>query len=182
LIAYGVMLSPFFAGLAFWRLYKSNFAIWSASLVLVAILSLAQVFPYQPWVPSGRLLFDQIEEDQPVLYLHTVVTSYQESMLNFAGAHHKENTRIFGDLVTIYEVLKFWGVDYYWWLPVQRDWGTFTKLDSGDWELLLFHRPGKSGPLSEPVEFRHTGEINRILQEPGRSLIYDNGESFILMR
>jgi hypothetical protein len=182
LIVYGVTLTPFITGLLFWRLYKANSTLWLLSFALVMILSLMQVFPYQPWVPSGKLLFDYIDEDQPVLYMHSVVTSYQETMLNFASTHHKENAEIFGDLVTIYEALKFWGVDYFWWLPIQRDWTTFTELDGGNWELLLIHRPGKSGPLGEPVELRHTGEINRILQKPGRSLIYDNGESYILMR
>jgi hypothetical protein len=182
LITYAITFCPFLIGLVLWRLKKINTIVWFSIYTLVMTLSLPQAFPFQPLVPKGNLLFTHIGEDEPVVYLHNVVTEYQESMLNFAHEYLKEQTQVKGDMVTTIEAAKFWGVDFLASHPIQRQYSALSALDSGKWQLLMLHLPGKSGPFFEPVEFRFRAEINRIIKEPGRSLIYNNGESYILMR
>jgi hypothetical protein len=187
IIGYAVALSPFFAGVALWRMHQWNRQVWGITLLTILLLSLMQVFPYQPMMPGGSQLFENVDPDEPILYLHTVATDYQADMLEFAESHtRRSDFLILSDKATRDLAYRFWGAESF----RQRRFKYFeystatetTRLDSGDWQVLLLHRAGIAGPLVEPLEFRSRAEINRILSEPGRSLIYSNGESFVLLQ
>ena len=55
-------------------------------------------------------------------------------------------------------------------------------LAADDVALILLHRPGRAGSLSEQVELRSTAAIAAWRQREELDLVYDNGQSFVLSR
>jgi hypothetical protein len=183
IVGYAVALSPLFTGVTLWHIHKWNKTVGSVALLTILFLSLSQAFPYQPMVPKGDSLFNNIGQDEPVLYLHTVATYYQADMLAFAKSRSTPNLFMIADKATRDVGKRFWGAEFFRSRRLKYWTGTeTTPLDIGDWQVYLLHRPGIAGPFGEPLELRSRAEIDRILSEPGRSLIYSNGESFVLLQ
>jgi hypothetical protein len=49
------------------------------------------------------------------------------------------------------------------------------------WDLFLLHYDGKAGPLNEKVENRTSERLTELKDALG-NVVYDNGESFIIVR
>ena len=184
LIGYAVSLSPFFIGATLWCLHQRSRQLWATTLTAILIGSFIQVFPYQPMLPSGNVLFQEIDDDEPIMYLHTVLTEYQLTMLTFVQEHQikNNNTIVLSDRVTKDSAYRIWGQDYFDKNPIRYPAKINDAFDHGNWDLLLIHRPGIAGPFSEPVEIRSRKAIDKITLNPQYSLIYDNGESVVLMK
>lgn len=210
LMAYATVLSPFFVGITLWSLKKWNHYAWGLSLFIIFLISFMQVFPYQPWIPTGdslnlesrqlenksgesgveevnfsdlytKNLIENSVDEEPLVYLHTVMTNHKISLLTFAKEHVSSNIRILTNSVLRSAAYRFWGTDFFKNNPVGLI-GPSVPLDSVDnWQIYLLHHAGIAGPLGEQLEFRSRTVINRFVSEKGNSLIYNNGEAFILL-
>lgn len=186
-LGYAVLISPVFAGAGLWFLYNylsqslPGRVVFVGLLMALPVLSFMQAYPYQPALPEGRALGLDYAQDEPVVYLHTVVTTYQQRMLEFAQQHIPENSLIAADRTTTDEAGVFW--DYPYFVENRpRLVARGTPLYDGNWTILLGHRPGIAGPFTETLEQRNRQEIEAMLKNPAWSVYYDNGESFILGR
>ena len=136
-----------------------------------------------PTAKETNSAFENTRRNEPILYLHTVTTNYNKNLLFFAEKYIKEETKILSDRVIKDLAYRFWGDVFFKSHQIGFNPSPATMpLDSGEWEVYLLHYAGFAGPLSEPVEFRSRAEINRIISEPKRSLIYSNGEAFVLIQ
>ncbi len=211
LMAYATILSPFFVGITLSSLKKWNNYAWGLSLSIIFFISFMQVFPYQPWIPTGdslqldsstlenksdesgveeisfsdvytENLVEYSMDEEPLVYLHTVMTNHKISLLTFTKDHISPNIRILTNSVLRSAAYRFWGTDFFKQNPVGLI-GPSVPLDSVDnWQIYLLHHAGIAGPLGEQLEFRSRGVINRFISENGNSLIYNNGEAFILLK
>jgi len=180
LFVYAVTICPIFVGITLWQIQKQSIKIWRATLLIILILSLMQVFPYQPMMPIGTGLVKNMTYDEPILYLHTAATNYIFNMAIFAQKHTiPSETRMVADRTTKNLLGRFWMLEKFEVGSVEDP---KNPLDWGNWQVLFIHRPGIAGSLGEQFEVRNKKEINRIISETDRSLVYNNGETFILMR
>lgn len=184
LIGYAMPICSFFVGITLWQLSNLSRVHWFMCIVVVMFLSLLQVYPYQPMLPTGDVLFTDInqQDEEPVVFLHTVVSNYQTSMLAFAQNIIVPGMKIRSDRVTQDEAYMFWGSEYFNENPISYASSVQQPLDAGSWDIFLLHKPGTAGPFSEPVEFRTKAVIQQITNNTQYSLIYDNGESIILTK
>lgn len=178
-VIYALFFSPFFVGLALWRLSeyidfyvkKIMFQKFIFALILYTFISLSliQLFPCQPLVPK-------IYNEYVVDY-RGVNTIYQKEMILFAEKFSKSGVRIASDTVTSWQIFGLTNVSfnsgYVWCNPL------LDKEVEAD--LILLHYSGKSGPLNEEVDYRTRARINELRLELG-NVIYDNGESFVMLR
>ncbi len=182
LIGYAVLMSPFFAGLALWQLRLRSRIEWAVVICGFLLISLLQIFPYQPAVSKAERVSSTMEDGEPVLYFHTVMSSFQADMLAFAWLHAPKQSVSASDRITRDTSLRLFGWTSFRNALFNGYADDNNKLDGGDWQLLMVHQPGPAGPFSERVECRTRAEVDRIVREPGFSLVYSNGESFILTR
>lgn len=182
LIGYAVVFSPFFAGFALWQLREESRTGWILVVTAFLLLSLPQIFPFQPAVPKAGKAAAALDGGEPVLYLHTVVSSFEANMLRFAYLHAPKEGRIDSDRLSRDTSLRLLGWNSFSTAVFDGYDGAKEALDGGNWEILLLHQPGASGPFSERAEYRSSAEISRIVSEPEYSLVYSNGMSFILSR
>lgn len=190
-IDYMMPFTPFFVGLFFWDLenrlkksVKQKFVIvFLLALVFFSLIliSLLQVFPYQPIVPRANVLSKDMPESDYIVDFRMVNTNYQIKMIQFAERFSTAGTRVTSDVVTRWQIFGFasetFSTKYIWDRPLEI--GTFTGNEQ--WNILLLHYCGKSGPLNEKIEYR-TSEALAILRKALVNNIYDNGESFILSK
>jgi hypothetical protein len=153
----------------------------SICISLALVMALEQAFPYQPIVPSSSLIKSQFGKDEPVVYMHSVMSAYQIRMLDFAEKHLPEGSNVGADIVTYNASVGLWGGNKLSNLNVERAIPT-RPITDGKWNIFLYHRPGIAGPLYEQDKFRTMAFLGYTLYPVTISIPYDNGGSFILIR
>jgi hypothetical protein len=188
-ISYILIFSPIFIGetLSVFEAFlkhhhltnKIRKFILSASFMSLIIVAFIQAFPYQPIVPKRAIINDS--ESQPIVYLHTVLSNNQISMLQFVKNHLPPDVKIGADIVTFNSAIGFWGIEQTQIIHLQRALPT-EPIQNGKWNIFLYHRPGAAGPLFEQLEYRNLA-VNPFLSLPTNwSVPYDNGGSFVISR
>jgi len=180
---YALVLSPFFAGLALWRLDKyltttfknttvKNLAFVSICFALFS-LCLIDVFTYQPMVPRSNVLSKDLPEDEYISNFVTVNTVYIREMISHAERYSPANARITSDVTTRFQIFGFTDPSF----SSRHIWHSPLEQPNLEWDLFLLRTDEKAGPFNENVKY-HTKERINELKEAG-SIIYDNGMSVI---
>ena len=184
-----VAISPFFAGVAVWWLYQKLMlrpgrlrwlrrSVWVGGVIALILMWGMEYYVYQPLIPKAKSLRADVQSEY-VVWLHAVNTAYQERMLTFAEQYTDPNTRFATDLTSQRQFWRYFGLD----AGIRR--GLVLPLH---WQVALddrikfylLHWPGPSGPLGEQVEDRSAAKITELRDTQGWSLVYDNGQSFIM--
>ncbi|MDQ4077547.1 MAG: hypothetical protein M3220_15040 [Chloroflexota bacterium] len=180
-LIYMVVLSPLLGAYSLWRMtqlvhVKVGWVHGRGSVVvLLAALfavGMVQLYPYQPIVPSfsGG---DAPADRTPAVWLHQVNSMYQYYMLRFAHRRLPSDTQIVADYVGYQQSRLFFGFE-------ARSRLRQTTNQESVPTFLTLHRPGKAGGYVEKAEYRSARTIEQWRTDPRTSLVYDNGESFIL--
>ncbi|HEX9115324.1 MAG TPA: hypothetical protein VGA61_04595, partial [Anaerolineae bacterium] len=184
-----VAISPFFAGAAGWWLQSKLLAwqggrlvfgrsLWAIGIVALVAIWMTEFYNFQPLIPKARALKPGTQGEY-IVWVQAVNTAYQQRMLTFAEGATGPNTRFATDLTSQREFWRYFGFDagirrglvlpLHWQVPLD------DRI-----KFYLLHWPGPSGPLGEQVEDRSTAKISELRSTPNWSLVYDNGQSFIL--
>jgi len=188
---YAMLFSPFFAGIFLWHvseLLKTTVKKkWFSTLIVALILfvciliSIVQIFPYQPLVPRANVLSQNLPENEYISDFRMVNTIYQQEMILFAEKFSPKEAIVTSDTVTRWQIFGFanenFSSRYIWYNPLQPH----INNENAQWNLFLLHYLGRAGPLSEKVEYRTKEVINNLRNTLGNT-IYDNGESFIISK
>jgi hypothetical protein len=183
LIAFAMVLSPFLVGLFLWHVNEhfSGSRLGSALIALLLFscisISLIEIFPYQPIVPKANVLSQDLPANEYIFDFRSVNTVYQEDMILFAQRYSSNNTRVASDVVTRWQIYGF-ADDTFINKHIYQ-----SPLESQDlsWDMFLLHYDGKAGPLNEKVENRTNERLTELKDTLG-NVVYDNGESFIIVR
>jgi hypothetical protein len=185
-----LLLSPFFAGPGLWWIHRRALvwifrhqfwsrAAWQSLIVLVLGLWVIQYYNCQPVVPKAKALAPETP-DEYIIWLHTVNTAYQEQMLRFADAHSRARTRFAADTTGGRQYARYFGIPAAYQhklvFPLRKQ----QPIEQSRAGLFLLHWPGPAGGFNEKVEKRSVAHLTELRNTEGWSLIYDNGESFIL--
>lgn len=189
LFEYASLLVLFFAGIAlFYIRNRLNSTIikktaFSALIFLLISVSLIQNFKYQPLTPSSRVLSPELPEGEYIYDFRMVNTIYKISMITFAEWHYpyssnEKKPRIASDVNTRWQIYGLTNESFY------ENHIYFSPLSDRDyynkWDLFLLHYGERSGSLYEKAEYRTRDRVEKI--RLSESVIYDNGEAFILAR
>jgi thymidylate kinase/predicted nucleotidyltransferase len=186
-----IAVSPFFSGAALWWLSGkvSNLKLIKTDVRLPAAIGLSAIimgmwlvdfYPYQPMVPLAKALAPGAA-DEYLLWVHSVNTAYQKRMMNFAEENASAEARFAVDIAGHRQFRRYFGMD----AGLRR--GLYAPLfrkehvDPTKVDLFLLHWPGQAGAMSEQVEYRSAVKLKELRDMPGWGLVYDNGESFILL-
>ena len=183
LITCSIVLSPFLVGLFLWHINEhfSGSRLGSALIALLLFscisISLIEIFPYQPIVPKANVLSQDLPANEYIFDYRSLNTVYQEDMILFAQRYSSNNTRVASDVVTRWQIYGF-ADDIFINKHIYQ-----SPLESQDlsWDMFLLHYDGKAGPLNEKVEYRTNERLTELKDTLG-NVVYDNGESFIIVR
>jgi len=194
-----IIFAPFFVGVVLWRLdqcfnttalrrkAKSHFL--AALVFLIVSLSLIQFFPSQPLVPRSSVLGSNLPQDEYIYNFQHANSVYKMRMISFAERYSPQDARITSDYLTRIQIQNFAEKSFYFrhtlTNPLTPDWGfPYNVVPYRDtaWNLFLLHWGGKSGSLGEPAEYRTKAKIREFRERGEWSVIYDNGESFIIWK
>lgn len=185
--------SPFFAAFFLWRwnlrLEQSKRSyIWIIKIAGYIFLLLAisifviEFYVYQPLVPKSKSLTPDTPNEY-VTWIHHVNTAYQQRMITFAESHSNPDTRFDVDIYGNRQYIRYYaevqkrGL----YLPLAPFMGWTDHRNSSINKLFLLHWPGVAGGFAEQVQYRSVKYLTSLRDTPGWGLIYDNGESFILL-
>lgn len=183
--------TPFFVGPALWWLMNElprRAARWhvplpSLRLSLVTVLLVVwavQFYPLQLLVPKASALAAETS-DEYVVWLHEVNSAFQVRMLAWTEANTDSKLRLAFDLWGKRQYQRYFGKEALTYrggyVPLRRP----ETFDPDRVRLFLLHWPGPAGGLGEQVEYRSAVNIATLRKTEGWGLIYDNGESFILL-
>jgi hypothetical protein len=180
ILIYILMVSPVLSGFGLWitvKFMRGKLPSLPADLILSVILLAAfvisglQFYPYQPIAP--KYAGSDSGGSTPLLWYHQVNTDYQRYLLDFAYHQIPGDTYLYTDYIKFQQSRLFIGTD-----ARQRfrygPWGNFQR------SYVLMHMPGEAGAYSEQAEHRTPEIIAELRQEERTSVVYDNGEGFIL--
>lgn len=166
---------PIFSGILL--SYFSKKRIWTLAVIFLSIILLAtlQLYRCQPLIPSANALSKDLPASEPITYVTEVNSIYQRQMIEFTMDY--VNGQIVCDQVTKNQLAGLAGfdfsdahlVEYY---PLGK------KELQKKYDFFLIHLPGVSGLLDEPAEIRTEYLVLSVIYNS--SIIYSNGESFIL--
>ena len=185
---YAIPVSLFFVGISLFYIQKRlGFTIhkkllFSFFIFVLICASSISYFGYQPLMPSSRVLSPQLPDDEYLYDYRNVNTIYKISMINFAEQNYpyysEKQPRIASDKATRWQIYGLTNVSFYihhiYFSPL------IEEDSDREWEFFLLHYGNRSGPLHEKAEYK---TLDRILSlRSAESVIYDNGEAFILWR
>jgi len=182
-IIFAIVLSPFLVGLFLWHLneYFNGNRLGSALTVLLLFLcisiSLIQIFPCQPIAPRANVLSKDLPADEYIFDFRSVNTVYQEEVILFTERFTSNNTRVASDVVTRWQINGFANDTF-----IRRHiYQSPLQYPDLSWDVFVLHYDGKAGPLNEKVEYRTSERLTELKDTLG-NVVYDNGESFIIVR
>lgn len=183
-VSCAIVFGPFLTGLVLWYLdecfqKKEIGRIFIALFLFLCIsLSLIQIFPYQPMVPRANVLSEDLPEDEYIFDFRGVNTVYMESVVSFAERFSPGDARISSDTVTRWQIYGFANHSF------SSRHTRYSPLEPNatlEWDISILHYGNRSGPLNEKVEYRTRERLEKLRNTLG-SVVYDNGESFIIAR
>lgn len=151
-------------------------------LSLIMVLATIELYPYQPLIPSARVISKDLPSDEPLTYVGSVNSAYQRYMLKHAERYIQTGL-IACDRVTQNQIIGLTSYNfsynrlarYYPFLRLLSD-----NITEKEYDYFLTHLPGKSGVFSEKAEIRTRGLILEALYNS--NVLYTNGESHILAK
>jgi len=177
---YSNLLSPFFIGLSLYGLVK--FLRVHIKRTTVRNISFT-LFLFTLFVPllfanfTPQTILPKNNENEYIVDYRSVNTVYQTSMIRFAESHYPKGSKIASDTVTAWQIFGLTGTSfnsgYSWHNPLYEN-----SSESG---MILLHYSGKSGPLNEKLEYRTRTKLDEFKFNLGNQIVYDNGESFIIV-
>lgn len=180
-ITYSKVLSPIVIGLSLLGLFKylhvhvKRPAIRNLSFTLILLLLFLPLifisFTPQPLIPKN-------DQNEYLVDYRSVNTIYQESMIEFAERYHVNGTKVVADSVTSYQIFGLTSTAFY--LDYLYENPLYENETEG--EIILLHYSGIAGPLNEQLDYRTRTKLDEIKFELGNHIIYDNGESFTLVK
>ena len=147
--------------------------------LLMFILAPIELYACQPLIPSANVINNNLPKTEPFQYVGQVTSIYQREMIWFVQNYFTmPKGRIAADSTTSSQVLGLAGYNY-----TNEHITYYNPLDTSQprqaYAIFLIHLPGKAGILSEAADFRSP---NIVLNEIyNSSIIYSNGESFVLV-
>jgi uncharacterized membrane protein len=152
-------------------------------LLITVVLATIQFYHCQPLVSPANVLLRNLPADEPLIYVVDVNSIYQREMIRFAEVY--VNDTIVSDEVTTNQIVGLTRYDFpqthlVWFYPFSRliDKSTPQK----EYDFFLMHLPGKSGAFAEQAEIRTKNLIFGALNNSTNSVVYSNGESFIVAK
>jgi hypothetical protein len=175
-----VVLSPIFCGISLSHINKKAPKIAAFIIAILIALATIEFYGYQPLVPSASVINNELPADVPIGYRVNVNSIYQKNMIDYAEKHLSQNqdASIACDRVTSFQIvgLTDWNFStryLTWYYPLE------TTMAETEYQYLLIHLPGKSGRFYEQAEARTPSLVLETVRNS--SIIYNNGESFILV-
>jgi hypothetical protein len=184
-VVYALALSPFFVGMGLWGVHEflsrrlSRFSskgkliskvLYVSVVFLLISASLVQVFPCQPLVPQVEGLY--------VVDYRGANSIYQREMIAFFGEHFPSDVKVSSDGMTSWQLLGLTNASFNFdYLYQQNPLVENESLAT----VVLLHYGGRSGRLNEPIEYRTLEHVTEVRSGFGNS-VYDNGESFVIVR
>ena len=179
-ITYANLLSPIFIGLALFGIYRSlgrivkkistRNILFTIFLFILFIPLLFVIFSPQPIVPKNS-------DNEYLVDYRSINTNYQMSMIQFAEKYHVNGSIVAADTVTSWQIFGLTGnsfyFDYIWENPL------YANETTAD--IILLHYSGIAGPLNEKIDYRSRINLNGFKFDLGNSIVYDNGESFVIV-
>ena len=179
-ITYANLLSPIFIGLALFGIYRSlgrivkkistRNILFTIFLFILFIPLLFVIFSPQPIVPKNS-------DNEYLVDYRSINTNYQMSMIQFAEKYHVNGSIVAADTVTSWQIFGLTGnsfyFDYIWENPL------YANETTAD--IILLHYSGVAGPLNEKIDYRSRINLNGFKFDLGNSIVYDNGESFVIV-
>jgi hypothetical protein len=150
-------------------------ALLSSLLVVLVLLCLIQVYPYQPLVPRANVLSTTLPSNDYIVDLNLVNTVYQRYMISFA-ANHSRAGPIVADIVSRDQSYGFSDPSFF--SRIEYPSPLYPENQNMPWDLYLLHT-SKAGPFGEKVEYRTNSIIQNVRNDAG-DVVYDNGASFII--
>jgi hypothetical protein len=188
-----ITISPFFGGITLWWLNKKTqmirivyrhiirgigFLLILASLCIFTM----EFYSYQPLVPKSVSLAPSTP-DEYVVWLHQVNTAYQQNMIAFAETYSVPGKLFDIDLLGSRQYTRYFGGARTrgLYLPLHPMFMWDDPINAPKDRLFLLHWPGRAGGYGEQVQYRSVANLTLLRNTIGWGLIYDNGESFILL-
>ena len=172
------LLFPIFSSIFILRLTKRRTWVRPAFVAVVVILFVLQFYACQPLIPSANAISNDLPKNEPLVYVNVVNSVYQRDMMYFAQNY--TNGRIASDDVSQNQLVGLTNLSF---SNTQLFQGYYYPLDptlpASQYYYFMIHLPGVSGGLQESAEYRTTSVILGAIYNS--SVIYTNGESFILL-
>ena len=179
ILRYVSTIAPIFSGVFLYHIESKlrNRIIPLLLVGLLVVLAVVQLYQCQLLIPAASSLGNELPNDEPLVYVNSVNTVYQRSMITYAEGYLANGTRIATDEVTGNQLfgLASWSfsenhkISY----PLKT-----KRLAPHDYFLL--HLPGISGKLYEKAEMRTRNVILSVIYNSSYNIVYSNGESYIL--
>jgi hypothetical protein len=168
-------LFPIFSSIFILHLAKRKMWLRVAMLSLILFVVTLQLYRCQPLIPSANILSKGLPASEPLAYISGVNSVYQRQMIQFAGRYL--DGRIACDTATQSQIiglteLNFSADHLSWYYPLDK------SQPKKEYDYFLIHFPGVSGRIDESAELRTMDLIVGAVYNS--SVIYSNGESFIL--
>jgi len=149
----------------------------SLILCLVVILATIELYGFQPLLPIASSVRSNLPSDEYIIYVDKVNSAYQRYMIGYAEKHISKGM-IASDPITRNQILGLTDYNfsqshlYFSYYPFD------ARVHQERFDYFLIHFPGKSGwPRVKP----EVGTRDFIFEVTcNSSMIYSNGESFIL--
>ncbi len=179
-----LILAPILAGVTLFYLKKklrSQVPV-IAIVSLLMILAPIELYACQPLVPPSNVVSELLPSNQPLVYLGMVNSIYQRSLIRHAERYIREGF-IASDLVTTRQMQGL--TSYNFSKTHVRQYYPFSRLidetkEKRAYDYFLVHSAGRGGVLYEQAEIRTTSLIHTAIYNS--SIIYNNGESYVLQR
>ena len=176
-----LILYPIFASIFLLQINKRKGVAIIFSLVMV--LATIQLYGCQPIVPPANVLLKDLPPDEPLVYIVQVNSIYQRQMIEYAEKYVRG--RIACDGVTTNQINgltrhNFSQTYVIWYYPFSRL--LDESIPEKEYDYFLIHLPGKSGAFKEQAEIRTRSLILGALNNLTYSIVYSNGESYILAK
>jgi len=179
-IVYANLLSPILIGLGLFAVYKylgritkrisTRNILFKVFLFVLFIPLLFVLFSPQPIVPKNP-------DNEYLVDYRSINTQYQMSMIQFAEKYHVNGSIVEADTVTSWQIFGLTGNSFYF----DYIWEDPLYMNETQADIILLHYSGVAGPLNEKIDYRSRINLNSFKFDLGNSIVYDNGESFMVV-
>jgi hypothetical protein len=173
----GRMVTPLFAGIAVYYCVRTK--KWLIPIIIAALLlfSTVQFYNCQPMLPSANVLNKNLSSDVPIAFVTNVNSVYQRQSVSFA-LHYINSGRITSDSNTRNQIAGVASSDFMSVHVLNNN--PLDPLDPDlSYDYYMIHFPGKAGQITESASARDPVLIGETIAN--NSVIYNNGESFVLV-
>jgi hypothetical protein len=158
---------------------KKNY-IMLLVISIIAIATTIEFYDHPYFIPPASTAFSNITSDDPLLYRGNVNSVYQRDVVLMSEKVIRGS--IASDRVTNNQLRGFTNRDFYYQYVIRYyppDTIVYPDLEIREYEFLLLHLPGISGPFQERAILRSDDVILKMIYSDV-NVLYTNSQSFIL--